>query len=426
MRDERLLITARKQWDRLSDYRLRRERYKNYTFGKQWGDTVRTSDGRIMTEGEYLSESGNKPYTNNLIRQLVKAIVGRYRTVSADNKRYAGEEAERNNLSELDARALEEFLISGGCVQRTVMDRRGGAKMEKWVDNVNPGRFFCTMPEDPRGYDLTMAGMAHDLRFGELVRRFGGWSGHSAIDLGRIYRLTSEGMAFGREMSDIELIGSGFYSAETAGKCRIFEIWTIDYSKPGKASQPLWQCRWLAPDGTVIADYPSPYRHGSHPYVMKFYPLLDGEIHPFVEDIIDQQRFINRIVVLMDRMLSSSAKGVLLYPVDQLPRGWNFDRISELWAKSNSIIPVRGQGIMPQQVIHSGLQEGAWKLLDLQMKMMESVSGIGDALLGRNLGGNAGAEKYEQAMKNSSISIADLTESFESFVKQRDIKLKGI
>ncbi len=42
---------------------------------------------------------------------------------------------------------------------------------------------------------------------------------------------------------------------------------------------------------------------------MCFYPMIDGEIHSFVEDIIDQQHNINWLMTLNDRMLSQAAKG---------------------------------------------------------------------------------------------------------------------
>ena len=54
------------------------------------------------------------PLTNNLLRQIVKTVVGRYRTDVATEERSGGlaDIVSMNSLDELDARALEEFLIS--------------------------------------------------------------------------------------------------------------------------------------------------------------------------------------------------------------------------------------------------------------------------------------------------------------------------
>ena len=44
-----------------------------------------------------------------------------------------------------------------------------------------------------------------------------------------------------------------------------------------------------------------------HPICCCFTPL-DGEVWGFVEDIIDQQKYINRLIVLQDMIISASAK----------------------------------------------------------------------------------------------------------------------
>ena len=76
-----------------------------------------------MTEGEHLANQGCQSITNNLIRQLVKTIVGRFRSqYIKDDSEHAttplAQAALENELDELDSRALEEFLISGCCIQR--------------------------------------------------------------------------------------------------------------------------------------------------------------------------------------------------------------------------------------------------------------------------------------------------------------------
>ena len=55
--------------------------------------------------------------------------------------------------------------------------------------------------------------------------------------------------------------------------------------------QSYWYYRYLSPFGDILDEGESPYSHGSHPYTMKAYPFVDGELHSFVSDIIDQQRY---------------------------------------------------------------------------------------------------------------------------------------
>ena len=94
-------------------------------------------------------------------------------------------------------------------------------------------------------------------------------------------------------------------------------------TKPDNTHRPIswkrcdtlrWHCVWIAPDGTVMAEYDSPWPHGRHPFAIKMYPLTDGEIHSFVEDVVDQQRIINRMITLMEKIMSVSAKGGAALP----------------------------------------------------------------------------------------------------------------
>ena len=127
-----------------------------------------------------------------------------------------------------------------------------------------------------------------------------------------------------------------FFCPASPDRCRVIEVWSLDCRDTGADSSVkfdfVWHCRFLAPDGTLLYEHDSPYSHGSHPFVVKLYPLTDGEVHPFVEDVIDQQRHINRIIVMLDRMMSAAAKGVLLFPEDQMSQLTNWHDISAIWA----------------------------------------------------------------------------------------------
>ena len=89
--EKEILKSAYRAWSAAGDLRRRRARYKRYTYGDQWSDLVRDSRGRLVTERDQLTASGKRPMINNLIRQLVKTIVGRYRTQAAEAGRYDDE-----------------------------------------------------------------------------------------------------------------------------------------------------------------------------------------------------------------------------------------------------------------------------------------------------------------------------------------------
>ena len=120
--NQAILYSAYKAWCQASQLRNRRRRNKRFTYGDQWSDTISTTNGATMSEYDYYLKGGTPPQTNNLIRQMVKTIVGRYRTEYIDNHTPSNKNVatvhSHNQLDELDSRALEEFLISGTAIQR--------------------------------------------------------------------------------------------------------------------------------------------------------------------------------------------------------------------------------------------------------------------------------------------------------------------
>ena len=112
-----LLAEAHRAWERMRPLREKRERNKNYTYGNQWCDMMTDEHGRRVSEWQHLRDNGKDPLTNNLIRQLVKSVVGRFRSRLAAEPAPA-EPLHGNLVGELDSRLMEEFLISGCCFQR--------------------------------------------------------------------------------------------------------------------------------------------------------------------------------------------------------------------------------------------------------------------------------------------------------------------
>ena len=150
---------------------------RGYTYGRQWADKCIDRNGMTTTDEEYARRCGRRPVTNNLIRSLVKSVVGRFRQSliagrDSDPDSPVSRLTRANRLEELDARALEEFLISGCAIQKVSYERRfEGAQV--WVDNVNPDRFFCNRYLDPRGSDIRLIGMLHEMSLAEMKMRFG-------------------------------------------------------------------------------------------------------------------------------------------------------------------------------------------------------------------------------------------------------------
>lgn len=472
----RIVDAARRAWERGAEFRARRERYKRFTYGDQWNDIVVEPDGERMTAREQAMRHGKDPMTNNLIRRMVKCVIGRFRMWIDENGEDAATKGgagklkdiyRTNSLDEMDCRALEEFLISGVALQRVSEgdERRGKGGIR--VDNVSPARFFVNSFSDPRGDDIEMIGMLHDMSISEVVMRFSDGSLRKAKALRTLFGRMDD--RYGDSM-----LGSGgggnvsFNHCSERGRCRVIEAWTlesresvrwhdladgscgedsvansgwIDDENASRAQSgarlidhvlthsTVWRCRWLAADGSVIGEHESGYAHGGHPFVVKMYPLTDGEVHSLVEDVIDQQIYVNRLITLMDRVMSTSAKGVLLFPKSQRSSNMDWDKLASLWASPDGVIPYEAVDGAPEpkQLITNAGDFGARELLSLELKMLEDVSGVSNALLGRSSGGgNVGYERYESEVRNATVAINDLLLSFVHFRNERDEKLRGI
>ncbi len=425
------LEKARREYDRLAPFRAARRRFKRFTYGRQWEDMLTLPDGSRVSEGEYASLNGRQPLTNNMIHRLVTTITGHFR--SREDQTAA--KSDHNRLPELDARMLEEFLISGCAVQRIVRERRPEGE-GVWVDNVNPDDFFCSPMRDPRGLDIELAGMHHDWSLAETLGRFAGGSKVRAEEIRRHY-------ADAERCKVVEI-----WTLEAAGRLRCHDLMnsTLYYMPETRANEltalnrkrakrglprvrtrleytTTWVGRYLTPEGMELKRVEAE----RHPFAVKFYPLLDGEIHPFVEGLIDQQKHVNRLITLIDNMMSSSAKGVLLFPEEQMCEQYTWEDIRNLWASYDGVIPYNPQpGVPgPQQVVTNPATSGAYELVNLEMKLFEKAGGVSDSLQGRAIGGTGNsATLFDAQTRNSLSALADIFRSFDDFRACRDALLR--
>jgi hypothetical protein len=479
-----VLQEAERYWQNMDKFRRDRTRAKRYCYGDQWQDVIHV-DGTTMSEEQYIKSQGNVPLKNNLIRRLVRNVLGTYRSQSTEPTCTARDRDEQkigetmstvlqynmqlNRSKELNARSMEEFLISGLVVHRKWFGWRNG-KMECWTDYVQPNNFFMdSNMRDFRGWDVSCIGEIHDISFETLVGQFAK-SPADYTRLANIYREARDRGRFAdawREFGYDDLKTYDFYVPWDGTRCRVIEVWRkeskpryrchdynngdvykIDVEDYGVMIEavnrdriergtalgmdpndiPLIQTEWflddywyyyyLTPFGDILAEGETPYEHGSHPYVFKPYPFIDGEIHSFVSDVIDQQRYTNRLITLYDWIMRASAKGVLLFPEECLPKGYNIDDIADEWSRFNGVIMMKtkGNATIPQQVANNSTNIGITELLNIQLKLFEDISGVNGALQGKPGYSGMSAALYNQQTQNATTSLLDLLDSYGQFI----------
>lgn len=419
-------------WLAAEDFRRRRRRNKQFTFGNQWSERI-FNGSKFETEESEAIRHGRKPLTNNLIGQLVRTIVGRYRAAVDAADLYNDGISRRNALRELDGRMMEEFLISGAAVQKISLDERNGTP-ELWVDNVDLRRFFVNPYRDLRGLDIDIIGQLHDLTPEQIVSKCAPDSPSRAeaiLDLCR--KQASMAPASSGILGNANDDDPDFHFSDINGKIRLVEVWSKELfrnSESGKVS-PKWICRLFLGRGELLQSFPSPYLHGSHPYAVKHYPLTDGEVHSYVESLVDNQRYINRLITLVDHIMATSAKGALLFPTELVPENFDIREIALRWASPDAIIPINTSGPasnapMPTQITSKGTADGAYRLLETQLRLFEKESGVNEVLTGNTSPGNTGNEAYKARLEAAGIVLLDILETFADFRDRRDAKIVAL
>lgn len=479
-----ILMEAQYCWSQMDDFRKDRERNKRYTYGFQWDDMI-CVDGKSMSEEEYIKSQGNVPLKNNLIRRLVRSVLGVYRSQSKEPTCTARDRDEQklgetmstilqcnmqlNRMNDVYARTMEEFLISGFIVHRKSYGWRNG-KEDCWTDYVQPNNFFIdNNMRDFRGWDVSVLGEVHDISFGQLCEQFAS-SPQEYRQLRDIYKWAARKdyiATYAERFGYSRLENYDFLFTSEPGRCRVIEIWRKeqkpryrchdyqngdifkideeDYAQvvlteneermrmAKEAGMPedevplikatwfvddYWYFYYLSPFGDILREGETPYEHGSHPYVFKAYPFIDGEIHSFVADVIDQQRYTNRLITLYDWIMRASAKGVLMMPEDCLPDGVSIDDIAESWTEFNGVIVYKPSksGKVPEQVANNSTNIGIAELLNMQLKFFEDISGVTGALQGKPGYSGESASHYNQQTENATKSLLDLLECFSCFV----------
>ena len=382
---------------------------------------------------------------------------------------------QEGRIKELDAKDLLEFCISGLCAQTVdyQWDSEKGRNEEVFVSH-NPSRLFMNGGiEDPRGNDITTIGVLMDMTIDEVCLRFAK-NRAQANKIREIYKLaTKQFLEYTyhvfAESKDKYL---DFFVPVDQRMCRVIQAWEkqteesylvhdrmegkwyefpvsektlidemirqreldieyneLDYEackidEPEYHTSSYWYVRYLSPFGDILYEARTPFNHNSHPFVVCMGHLIDGEIHSFVENIIDQQRYINRLITMIDFIMGASAKGVLVFPENAIPKGMSKDEILEEWTSYNGVIFANLKpGVpVPQQISTNATNIGASEMLYLQMQMIRDVSGVHGALQGKEPKSNTASSLYAQQAQNSQVNITDLLESFTEFRTSRDYK----
>lgn len=388
---------------------------------------------------------------------------------------------ELNRLWYLDGINLQYLAFSGVSIFKSIHGIRNG-KQDVWNDIVNYNDFFVDPHmKDPRHTDCHLVGQIHDKSIYQIIGQFA----KGKTNAERAARAEWIRGVYGRcrdEESTISYVADtlmqdvneskNFFVPTDPVQCRVIEIWKKEYKErlwvhdtltatpyiveleeedniitqnkiryqeqaaqgvaPGNmrlleyirfVDEP-WCYYYLSPQGDVLSQGETPYWHTSHPFSFRIYPFIDGQAFPFIGDFIDQQRYINRLITLDDFVRRASAKGVLLIPQDSIPDGYTIDDIADEWSAFDGVIAYKpnNRGDIPKQVFANASQTGIYDMLQMQLKLLEDISGVQGALQGQAPASGTPASLYMQQTQNSATSLTEIYETYRDLREERDMK----
>jgi hypothetical protein len=193
----------------------------------------------------------------------------------------------------------------------------------------------------------------------------------------------------------------------------------------GEKFDGFWYVEYLTPLGFCLYEGYSPYAHGEHPYIMRLHPLVDGVIHGMLHTLLDQQRYINRMVMLLDLILSSSAKGVLMVPIDIIPPGMTQHDFADAWVKHDGVIfyTPKPHGQIPQQISANSTNIGIHEVIQMQLQWAQDISGVHSAIQGKDPKAGTADSLYAQEAANATLNNLDFITVYFNFLQKRDFKV---
>lgn len=199
---------------------------------------------------------------------------------------------------------------------------------------------------------------------------------------------------------------------------------------------PVWHVYFYTPYGDLLFESETPYDHNQSPIELSLHPMIDGEVYGLVSEIIDQQKYFNRMISMLDFLITSSAKGVLMIDKRMVPKEYisknadgsdNMDAFIENWVEFDGVIYYESDPNnptnLPQHIVNNSMPAGINDMIRLQHDLLEKISGVVGPVAGHNPKSGTPASLYMQQTVNASMTNRDIFESYYSWQRKRNRKV---
>ena len=383
-------------------------------------------------------------------------------------------------MQDLLNHAIKDYLQGGQMFVRESWEDKELEMPDAWTELMEPDHMFFECGSDPRHNDLSLIGVLHDVSREDLYQKFAREEyGLTIKDLDTIFDIEDpyehEG---GYEFNDEKALANLSFDYSNKGRhyVRVIEVWTTEtkprlqcfdpiatsgnnayfridlddtamiaklrsdnnkrkqqydemgipederaYIKSWEVADKYWYYTYMSPDGTILCQGETPYDYKSHPFTMKLYPYINGEIHPFLANVIDQQRYINRLIVMNDMALRSSFKGFKMIPTTVLG-GKSPEQFMEQAVEYDGYIfytPKRTMpNVKPEIITSSAVNIGTNELLQIELNLIREVTNVSGALQGKTPSAGTSAARYAQESQNATTSLFTILSDMEVFTER--------
>ena len=377
-----------------------------------------------------------------------------------------------------------EYLISGAAFTRESYEERDELH-DSYTDYVNPYYMFWEAGSDPAHRDVRMIGYLHDISPAELFFRFAKPKYKLTIkDLNDIFHIGSVDGGFpagtSQDQNDVHRYENvSFYTPSDVGLCRVIEVWREEVKTRWQCRDPLaagqadawfrvetkdlkkvlakniermklyeqqgvppekrvfitakeivdkyWHYCFMSPEGRVLCEGETPYDYKSHPFSMTLFPYINGEIHPFMGFFIDQQRFINSLVMMNHMAVKSAVKGLKFLPLSLKPDDMTIEEYANQSSEYDAVYvyddrKAKRTGARPEFFTHSAFNIGTNEMLQTQLNMIHEVSGVSGALQGKTPTSGTSYARYSLEAENATTTIYPLIKRYNSFKERLALK----
>ena len=381
-----------------------------------------------------------------------------------------------NEMNILYVYCMEEGLIGGWAAARESYETRNQI-LDAWTDAPHPNYIFWDgAMRDPRFGDISMVGEIHDCTFNEIITKFS----KSPKDVERLKQLYPVASLPTNAGVSTDIANKHKESNLNWGQpidsrlCRIYEIWTKesrgryhvhdentgelykidaddrialaeirktnDERKNLAKSQgwgldeiPLikteyfrdeyWYGRFIAINGDILWEGESPYENAQHPYTLFAIPFTNGMITSYINDAIDHNIYINRMITLHDWMVRANVKGVTFIPKSYLGN-MKEEEFAKQWTSIDGIVFYEPDPSLPEpKVFHNNTGNIALtEIVRLMSELMDSSVAVNGAIRGEGVKAGTAASLYAQQVQNASTPLAAFMLKFNAFIKKINVK----